>query len=454
MTSSLMAAALAPSVTKAQTSQSRGDTALAYATAFQATVFGYPLQGMYARMSAEVLNPAIRKAPFNTFFHYRELATPTVSPFPAPNNDTLYSTAWLDLRREPAILGTPEMSGRYYTAQILDLTTETIANVGRREDGDGPGVFAIVGPGWSGDLPANVKRVIRSETSIAYVLLRILVDGPEDVPAVNALQDRFSLASLSRFRMGQTGVNEESLPPLYVAEDARQRLGVLDRVLRMSPTREVDKGMVASFAPLGIGPKDPTLRISPTDETLDRAEADARALIATVGARTGSFVNGWRMPAKAIGRYGVDYLQRASVWDGGPLANIVEESFYPAALLDDAGRPLDGASARYQLRFGPGMTPPVDAFWSLTMYKLDDKFLVANSINRYSIGNRTQGLLRGADGSLTINIQAERPTDAAAVANWLPAPRQHFYMVLRLYGPASEALSGSWAPPPVERLRQ
>lgn len=197
-----------------------------------------------------------------------------------------------------------------------------------------------------------------------------------------------------------------------------------------------------------------TLRISPTDETLDRAEADARTLIASVGARTGSFVNGWRMPAKAIGRYGVDYLQRASVWDGGPLANVVEESFYPAALFDQAGHPLDGANARYQLRFGPSMMPPVNSFWSITMYKLDDKYLVANPINRYSIGDRTAGLVRGTDGSLTISIQAERPTDPATVANWLPAPRQPFYMVLRLYGPRNEALSGAWVPPVVERLRQ
>ncbi len=436
---------------RAQLAPPAADAALAYATAFQATIYGYPLIGMYKRLTDEVLTPATRLAPLGSYFHYRSLATPEVSPFPAPNNDTLYSTAWLDLGTEPAILSMPDTHGRYYTAHILDMATETLTNVGQRLDGTAAGRFAVVGPGWSGALPPDIKRVIRSETRFAYVLLRLLVDGPADVPAVNALQDRFTIASLSRHIAGRAGSDDgEPIAP-FVAASAAERLRMLDRVIRMSPVPERDRGIVGSFSVLDVGPTPPSLRIALDPPSLDRAEKDARALIASVGPRSGAFVNGWRKPAAAIGAYGVDYLQRASVWDGGPLANTADESFYPAALLDSRNRPLDGATGRYTLRFPAGQLPPVDAFWSITMYKLDDKNLVANAIGRYSIGNRTRGLAVAPDGSLTIAIQPERPADPALAANWLPAPRQPFYLVLRLYGPRPDAISGAWTPPPLER---
>lgn len=431
----------------AQNTERQPDEAFASATAFQATVFGYPLVGMYARLTEEVLDPATRKAPLNAYFHYRALATPDIAPFPAPNNDTLYSTAWLDLRKEPAILSMPDTKGRYYTAHVLDMATETLTNFGQRLDGTAAQHFAVVGPDWTGTLPPGIKRVVRSETRFAYVLLRVLVDGPQDVPVVNALQDRFAVASLSRFQAGQTGAPEGDAIAPYAAETAGQRLAMLDRVLRMNPVSGQDKGVVASFGPLGIGPVAPSLRVMPSAGSLATAEKEARAFIASVGPRTGIFVNGWRKPAGAIGVYGTDYLQRASVWDGGPLANTADESFYPAALLDGDNRPLNGAAGRYLLRFPPGLKPPVEAFWSITMYKLGDKLLVSNPIQRYSIGNRTQGLAEDADGGLTVAIQADRPADSRQAANWLPAPREPFYLVLRLYGPKPEAISGAWTPP-------
>lgn len=439
-------------IASAQEPRRNPDATLATATAFQATIYGYPLVGMYERLTDEVLTPATRKAPFNSYFHYRALATPSVAPFPAPNNDTLYSTVWLDLRREPAILSMPDTNGRYYTAQILDMATETLTNFGQRLDGTGAAHFAVVGPDWNGSLPAGINRVVRTDTRFAYVLLRILVDGPSDVPAVNALQDRFNVASLSRFANGRAGTDDgEPIPP-YAAGNAEQRLAMLDRFLRMHPVPVRDRGMVASFGPLGIGPFPSSLTIKATSEELNAAERDGRALIASVGPRTGAFVNGWRKPTGAIGAYGADYLQRASVWDGGPLANTEDESFYPAALLDSESRMLNGLTGRYLLRFPPGQQPPVEAFWSVTMYKLSDKYLVDNPINRYAIGNRTQGLVADADGGLTIAIQPERPTDEKLAANWLPAPQEPFYMVLRLYGPKPEAISGVWNPPAVTRI--
>ena len=435
---------------QAQTA-SQADAALVEATVFQAAIYGYPLLGMYRRMSEEVLDPATRKAPFDAYFHWTELATPDASPFPAPNNDTLYSTAWLDLRREPAILTMPDTKGRYYTAHIMDMTTETIANIGQRLNGTEEGSFAVVGPSWHGDLPPGSKGVVHCETAFAYVLLRVLVDGPEDVAEVTALQKRYSIASLSHYLAGERGASKADAFPPYHAATAVERMAMLNTIIRASPVRAEDRGVVASFAPIGVGPFKSSLTVRASEPLLAEAEGNARALIASAGPRTGGFVNGWRMPPDAIGKYGVDYLQRASVWDGGPLANIPEESFYPVALLDGVGQPLNGSTGRYVLRFPDGGLPPARAFWSLTMYRLDDKQLAPNPIHRYSIGNRTRGLERGPDGSLTIAIQSDPPQGKEA-ANWLPAPEAPFYMVLRLYGPSQDALSGKWTPPPVERL--
>jgi hypothetical protein len=162
-------------------------------------------------------------------------------------------------------------------------------------------------------------------------------------------------------------------------------------------------------------------------------------------------VHGWRIITDGIGTYGHDYLQRAAVWEGGPLANVPEESLYPSAVLDAAGQPLDGATGRYLVRFPPGALPPVEAFWSLTMYERESGRLVANPIGRYAIGNRTLGLVPDADGGLTLTVQHGRP-EGAASANWLPAPAAPFYMTLRLYRPGEAVRSGAWLPPPIERL--
>ena len=217
--------------------ETAADAALVQSTAFQAAIYGYPLLGMYRRMSEEVLDPATRKAPLDAYFHWTELATPDASPFPARNNDTLYSTAWLDLRREPAILTMPDTKGRYYTAHIMDMTTETIANIGQRLNGTEEGSFAVVGPGWHGDLPPGIKGVVHCETAFAYVLLRVLVDGPEDVANVTALQKQYSIASLSNYLTGKRGASETDAFPPYRASTAAERVAMLNTIIRASPVR-------------------------------------------------------------------------------------------------------------------------------------------------------------------------------------------------------------------------
>lgn len=425
---------------------------LAHALALQARIYGLPMEGMLRRLSDEVIDPGTRKAGFNRYFHYAALSTPTVSPFRAPNNDTLYSTAWVDLRREPAILTMPATTGRYYTAQVMDMTTETIANFGQRQYGTDAAVFAVVGPGWKGELPSGVKAVARSSTGYAAVLLRILVDGPADVPAVRALQPKFGIASLSRWKAGLSGADPAALEGLspYRARTPRERLIELNRLLDADPVRTGEEALMAQFALIGVGPGIAASKLKVSDETLARAETDAMQAAREAGMTAGETRNGWRMFRSGLGRYGYDYLGRASTWVGGPLANVVEESFYPSAVTDAEGRPLDGSKASYVLAFPAGALPPAKAFWSITMYDLTTGALVANPIERYSIGNRTKGLLTATDGSLTLYIQ-HAPPAAEAMSNWLPAPKGPFYMSLRLYGPALEAMDGRWSPPPVRR---
>ncbi|MFN8498855.1 MAG: DUF1254 domain-containing protein [Anaerolineae bacterium] len=425
---------------------------LQYATALQAAIYGIAPLGMWQRLSAEVADPATRTHRLNAYVHLTKLSTPTYAPFRAPNNDTLYSTAWLDVRREPSILTMPDTHGRYYTAQLLDLFSDTITNIGPRLYGTQAGVFAVVGPGWSGDLPPTVTHTIRSETPFVCLLLRILVDGPDDAPAVVALQQQFRIASLSRFEKSLDGSDPatEQDAPLFAAPDAPAWFERVSDFTGMVPVRDGEASVMAQFAAIGIGPSAATQQFPADDATLTRAHVDAVKVAQAVGPTAGDLENGWRVMRRNIGTYGFDYVQRASVWVGGPLANVVEESLYPSAVFDSHGEMLTGQGNRYVIHFTPGQTPPVAFFWSLTIYKLSDGMLVENPINRYSIGDRTKGVQYGADGSLTLYVQHDAPSEDE-MANWLPAPDEPFYLTLRLYGPDETAIAGQWRPPAIVR---
>lgn len=425
------------------------------ATATQAFVYGYAANGMMQRLSAEVLDPATRRAPFNTYHHFTALSTPQQSPFRAPNNDTLYSTAWLDLRQEPAILTMPDTAGRYYTAHVMDLHSETLANLGQREHGTRAGTFAIVGPGWKGTLPKGVRAVVHSNTVFATILLRVYVANPQDVPKVTALQQGFGIASLSRFRAGQSGmaaVGPESQFQTYRPRSAADRFVMLDQILNTNPTVPGEAALIDQFAGINLGPGQAVQRLTPDATVLEEAYTDALQALRAAGLRSGRMVNGWRIQLQGIGRYGFDYLQRASVEDGGPLANVPQETVYPSAVTDAQGRMLHGGQGNtYKLRFDKSQLPPVNVFWSLSIYRLQDGMLVDNPIQRYSIGDRTPGLVWGSDGSLTLCVRHATPC-ADGSSNWLPAPDGPFYMALRLYGPKEDVIAGRWTPPAVERI--
>ena len=414
----------------------------------EACIHGYPLIGMMQRMSAEALDPLTRRKPFNEFFHYRKLSTPDEAPFRAPNNDTLYSIAWVDLRNGPMLLSAPETKGRYYTAQVMNLYTDTIANLGARCHGTAAAPFAITGPASPPPLPSGLTGTVSCESHFAIILLRILVDGPEDVPAVNALQSQFQLTPLPAAGAPGNPAASLALIPLYKGDSPRDRLDTLNRLLRSQPVRRSEVSLMKRFAAIGIGPDAVPSAQLPPAESIETAEKSALAAIKAAGL-TGPLNHGWRFERDGIGSYGTDYLRRASVWDGGPLANVPEESLYLSGLQDSLGKPLDGSQHRYRIRLPADGIPPVNFFWSITLYRMSDGMLHRNPINRYSIGNRTRGLVPAADGSLSLHLQPDQP-DGPDAANWLPAPREPFYLVLRLYGPKPPALDGSWEPPAIE----
>ncbi|CAG2156619.1 hypothetical protein LMG26411_05317 [Cupriavidus numazuensis] len=435
----------------------------AYSLGIQAYVFGFPY----------VLLPALRwkwtsgpkpatsmtpYAPLNSFYHARRLTDATYRDGGTPNNDTLYSIAWVDVSREPVILSHPEMGARYFAFEIASLDSDNFAYVSQRATGPSAGSFAIVGPNWKGTLPRGVKQLPPSRTNSVLILGRTLVRGPDDLPTVVALQDHFRLNPLSLW--GHRGLaappRRDVWQPFDPRTDPLADWKTMNRAMTEDPPEgRLDK-LLGQFATIGIGPgQDVDKMDSATRAGLARAAVGGRALLreAVKSPRFGRQVNYWSIPPGTFGRAGLadDFLLRGAVQClGGIIANDPAEAVYMSVHFDGVGRPLDGAR-KYVLRFAPGKLPSVDAFWSLSLYDPTHNF-TPNAIDRYALGDRSAGLTRDADGSLTIFIQNERP-DEAKVSNWLPSTKSGpFSMVLRAYRPGPEIVQQIWAPPPVQQV--
>jgi hypothetical protein len=397
----------------------------------------------------------INQFPANTLINVTRLSTPTERLVPAPNVDTLYTVARLELAAGPLVVHVPEEHGRYYTLQLLDAYTNTFGYIGRRVTGTSPGNFAITGPGWRGRLPAGVKR-ISAPTPTVWVIGRTLVNGPADVPNVNAIEREYTLTPLSRF-------GGSPLPALFVPGSMLKPpplprglafYDAIDAAMQQNPPPRSDAALLGRFAKIGIGPGR-----TPSTEPLSAATrrallaglSDGRRQIASYGSRLMSSSerahHGWVVPPSGTGNYGSDYLLRAYIANSALGANVPAEAIYPFAFVDRSLRPLSGRH-RYVLHFTAGQLPPVGAFWSLTMY---DKslFLVPNALDRYAVGDRTAGLRRGRDGSLDILLQHAPPRNRS---NWLPAPAGAFVLALRLYQPKPSVMAGRWPLPTITRV--
>jgi hypothetical protein len=440
--------------------------AWADAIALQACVYLMPLWEM-ARMRAATAprrdgqgrfvdaDPATTKRWVNTFVHARKLLGAGGSRVVTPNNDTLYTNAWLDLSRGPVVIRTPDTGDRYYVLGFLDFWTNPFAHVGRRTTGTAEGTWLVTGPGWTGDVPEGMTR-IASPTDHVWIIGRIMVEGPEDVPAVNALQDGFLMAPLSAWRRGERfapDVQDAGLEP-KAPRDAARFAEVVGRVLRDNPPPAAERALLADFARIGLdgglAPDVPRLPADVARRAIERALAAMDALLDlddegdTVAAN-----GGWSTPMVLGESFGTDWHRRAVVARKYIGALTSAEAIYPMAHADAAGRPLSGAH-RYVIRFPAGGEPPVDAFWSLTMYDSRDCMLVPNALDRYRIGDRSRGLERDADGGLTLYLQHVWPGPERE-SNWLPAPEGRFYLTLRAYQPHAELLDGRWRAPDIVR---
>lgn len=448
-----------------------------------AYIWGFPLVTMKRQfnfMTSPNVPPGFGRGPANTLSSHscaRELLNASFTDIVSPNSDTLYCLTQFDLKKEPVVVVVPPIAAdRYYTFQFLDAYTNVFAYVGTRATGSNGGTYLIAGPDWNGQVPQGMTK-IWSPTNLAMSVNRILVKGPSDVANVHAIQDKIIVKPLSAFQenaamviadttqlpsatVRTTGTNASSskqIPigpqPTLIAPTGIKIYDEIGKAMIGNPLNPPDTTLVTKIASIGIGPgKTPSTEANDTIKTaLQTGVIEGQKMIDARVATLGEVVNGWLIPSGA-GGFGTDYLFRAAMTQFGLGAHILQEAFFPVTFTDSQGKPLSGAN-NYTIHFAPGQTPPVNAFWSITMYNNKSLF-VDNPINRYSIGKHTQGLKNNTDGSLDIYIQHATP-GADKESNWLPAPATSvsntFNLVLRMYLPSEQALNGTWTPPPVKR---
>lgn len=435
----------------------------AYTLGVQAYVFGFPYVYLPTLRWAWVTVPkppgsVTPYAPLNHFHHVRNLADATYRDGGSPNNDTLYSIAWVDIGKEPVILSHPDMGDRYFTFEIASLDSDNFAYVGKRTTGGNAGSFALVGPGWKGALPAGITLLPASRTPSVLILGRTLVDGPADVPAVNALQERYTLIPLSLWGRKDVKLPEsrDVWKPFDAKTDPLAEWKTMNRAMTEEPPEARLEKLVDLFSKIGVGPgQDVDKMDEATRRGLARAAVDGRMLLnGAVRGGLGKRVNGWSIPPRNFGRAGLsdDFLLRGSLQClGGIIANEPEEAVYYNTTTDGNGQSFD-SSTRYTMHFAPTALPKVNGFWSVTMYDTTYNF-TPNPINRYAIGDRTQGLKKDADGGLTLYIQSTSPGEEKE-SNWLPSPKTgSFFIVMRTYLPGRDIVEQRWAPPPVAPVR-
>lgn len=429
----------------------------------EAFVFGLPLVYIAVQIdtNTSVAKPQGPRAPLNQFAHFRQLPDASDQVVVGLNVDTLYSLGSLDLADGPLVLSVPEMGERYWLMQLVDAWNNVPHAPGARTLGGKGGDFAIVGPGWSGELPEGLSE-LRMPTSLGVIGGRTYVSGPDDIPAVHALQDQYRLVPLEAWGSDWTPPAEVPVKPGVDAKTPvpRQLLAMtpetffarLNALLPASPPYPEDAPVMERIAQLGIVPG-VEFRWASFDPQMQNAISEGveagKQAIREQEAHLGEHVNGWQV-ALDLGRYGTKYAYRAAWTFFGVGGNLIEDACYPLALTDGNGEALDSAH-RYTLHFQADQLPPVNAFWSLTMYDAES-YLVVNAIDRYTVGDRS-GLTYNKDGSLTLYIQADKPDGASKETNWLPTPSKGgFKVALRLYSPKPEVAQGKWQPQPIVRV--
>ena len=426
--------------------------------ATDAYVYGYPLvtMEMTRRVMTNVAQVEGMRGPMGQFTKARQYPDATFRDVTAPNADTLYTVAWVDVGKEPWVVSLPDLQGRYALFPMLDGWTNVFQVPGKRTTGTGAQTYAITGPGWSGTLPAGVVEY-KSPTALVWLLGRIYCTGtPQDYAAVHALQDQCKLVPLSSWGKDYTpppGKVDPSIDMKTAVRDQVNRMSAVEyftllaELMKTNPPAAADAPALARFARIGLVPGqsyDASKLQADFVKRVPQVAFDRIMLQFKVGASVKN-INGWMFDS-VTGLYGTDYLNRAFVTAIGLGANRIQDAVYPTSLKSASGDDYSGAN-KYTIHFPKGQLPPTRGFWSITMYDAN-YFFVANPINRYSISAR-QNLKANADGSVDLYIQKDSP-GADKEANWLPAPAGKFILMMRMYWPDESPpsiIDGTWSPP-------
>ncbi|WP_457031213.1 DUF1254 domain-containing protein [Kitasatospora sp. P5_F3] len=434
------------------------DPATVRRTAAEGWIWGFSLLENYRTLYPQAVDQADPRyvGGFGVFRHYPQPSTPANTDVVTPNNDTPYSWAWLDLRAEPWVIEVPAVD-RYYVIPLHDLDTPYVGFVGTRTTGGSAGRYLVTGPGHR-DVPADgFDGVLRADTELVGIVGRTYLAGPEDVPELERIQQRYALRPLSAHRGAEPPpAAPEPVWPVWREEirDTLEFFVLLDFLLGFFPARPAGTALPAELdlrrrlAELGIGGGDfePATLTAELRESITQGIADGRAELERAAA--GTVGNTGLFGTRA--ELGEDFLKRAVGGYKGLYGLPPAEAWYGGWVADSEGnRPPNASDRDYVLHFPPGQLPPARFFWSATMYGLPGRLLVDNPLQRYSIGDRTPGLVYDPDGGLTLHVRHKRPANAEHSANWLPAPDGPFSIVIRLYGPDQPVLDGSWSIPPL-----
>lgn len=391
---------------------------------------------------------------FNKFKHYDKIFTPADTAVITPNNDTPYSWAILNLTDEPVVLEVPAIKDRYYSFQFIDLYTFNFAYVGSRATGDNAGKYLIAGPDWKGEKPSGINEVIQSETNLVTLLGRTeLKMAAGDIENVKKIQSQYKLTLLHEFTKQTAPLNNEyTLPyPEFNKTDlgSAKFIGLTNNLLQYVSLNPVEKDLRAKFAKIGIVAGKEFDPKNYTPEVLKAITEGAQEAGKELEEGTNKLTNATDLFGTREELNG-DYTKRALGAAAGLFGNTKEEAIYIGTRVDNVNNILSGKN-KYIIRFPKGQTPPDKYFWSITLYELPSRYLVSNPINRYSIGDRTTGLKYESNGDLIIYIQNEVPKGKES--NWLPAPKDAFYYLIRIYGPDKSILDGTWKAPQPELVK-
>ena len=468
--SSVLAAALTGSIFALTPSVSQAewpDIREAKAIAEEGFIYGLPIVMNYAVMYEYAVdrNSGQFKAPFNQIKNEARVYTYKDTAVITPNSDTPYSLLWLDLRAEPIVLSVPAVDkSRYYSVMLCDGNTFNYGYIGSRATGSEAGDYMVVGPNWQGATPPGIKKMFRSSTQFSAAAYRTQLFHPADMPNVEKVQAGYKVQPLSAYL-------KQPAPPAAAAVDfpkanaelvKKNFFEYLDFALQFAPAGPEEKEIRAKLTRIGVGPgKTFDFKDLPLTHKIEigLGMKDGEEKVEKYLASGQKDVNGWKIGSLFGDRqfYGGDWLKRAAAAKGGIYGNDAIEAVYPMTKALADGEVLDGSKYKYTITFSAGQFPPVEAFWSVTMYDGKSQLLIENPINRYLINSpMLPDMKKNADGSLTLYIQKDSP-GVDKESNWLPAPNDEIYLVMRLYWPKTTAPSilpaggGSWQPPAIVR---